>query len=129
MQMPLQNFMKPTMVSQRSSIQVSLVLGVGVCQSLTISRIFDKTRTGSFSRSFFSLLGILTGTLAWTDHMRNLSSASVYDCDAVDALFFTSFVAIVCIVGFNIVVAVLLEGDVWCLLLVSMLAASCSESI
>lgn len=71
-----------------------------------------KPRTGSFSRSFFSLLGILTGTLAWTDHMRNLSSESVYDCDAVDALFFSSFVAIVCIIGFNIVVAVLLEGFV-----------------
>lgn len=42
--------------------------------------------------------------------MRKLSSERIYDCDAVDALFFCSFVAIVCIIGFNIVVAVLLEG-------------------
>jgi hypothetical protein len=64
----------------------------------------------SFSKSFYSLLGVASGE-SWTTYMHNMKGKDGNVTTPV-ALFFVSFTILVSIVALNIIVAVLLENFV-----------------
>jgi len=59
---------------------------------------------GTFTAAFVTLLGIGTGYDSWTAEVR------VFQNSAICMAFHISFVILVSIVGFNIIIAVMLEG-------------------
>ena len=60
----------------------------------------DNGCFSSFSVAFYTLLGVATGE-SWTPYMHNINSVEGR-IDAPVAIFFVSFVGLVCIVAFNV---------------------------
>ena len=80
------------------------VLGVNLLKSYPLT----GDPFTSFSSSFYILLGIAYGAHDWTVYLS--ASDQDHDPGAIIVTFFLSFIALVGIIAFNIIVAVMLQG-------------------
>ena len=91
-------------------VSIYAVIAVNIFDTGSRECDLDGGCFGSFSLSFYTLMGIATGE-SWTPYVHSMKNEDGH-VDTAVACFFVSFTVLVGIVALNIIVAVLLENFV-----------------
>ena len=86
-----------------------VVISIYSVMAVNLFRKYSHEHFQSFSMSFYTLLGVATGE-DWVVYLHQRLRNSDEGVDTVVAVFFVSYIGLVFIVAFNIIVGVLIEA-------------------